>query len=271
MDACVPGGATLAGNLLILFDRSQSMNENWSGTPKWQAAGNALINAVKPVENLLTIGAVLFPSPTGPDAGSCIDPTGVTCSILGGNPTQFCSVNPITAPDQVSFKPGSQAIAELQTGASGSPKYQPVGATPTSEAVANADKALSMATLTGNTAVVLITDGAPNCSWDQTMTVTTITNWLTQKKIKTYVVGLPGTGGASGTGGTTGTSGAGGMTGTSGSAGVAASSNPSAILEALAEAGGTEHYLAPADPAALAAMLADVAQRPIRAGATTCK
>jgi hypothetical protein len=74
---------------------------------------------------------------------------------------------------------------ELQTGSNGSPKYQPVGAAPTAEAVMEADNALSPAHLTGNIVVILITDGELNCNWDQNATVSTIMKWLTQKNIKT--------------------------------------------------------------------------------------
>jgi hypothetical protein len=239
-DACVPRTEPAPGTLLLIFDRSLSMNEDWNGMPRWQAAGSAMLNALKPVQDLLTIGAVLFPSPNAATGapGSCVDPTGITCAILGGNGAQLCMVSPITAPDQVSFKAGPDAIAELQTGASGSPKYQPVGQTPTSEAVAQADMALSMTTLVGKTVVVLITDGEPNCMWDQNATTTTITSWLTQKNIKTYVVGLPGT----------------------------SSANATMVLDALAQAGGTTQYLTPDDPRMLTMLLEDIVQQQVQPG-----
>ncbi len=231
----------MPGNVLIIFDRSISMNDDWNGQPKWQAAGDAVINALTPIADQLTIGAVLFPSPMS-TGGGCIDPTGITCAILGGDPTQFCAVNPITASDQLDFGPGPQAITTLQTGSNGSPLYQPVGATPTSEAVAAADMALSGATLVGTTVVILITDGEPNCNWDQNATVTTISNWLSQKNIKTYVVGLPG----------------------------AMSGNGPMVLDALAQAGGTMTYLTPADSMTLQMKMADIVQQTISSGFDSC-
>jgi hypothetical protein len=234
----------MPGNVLLIFDRSLSMNEDWNGSPKWQAAGTAVINALTPIANLLTIGAVLFPSPTSASGtpGSCIDPTGITCAILGGDPTQFCNVNPITAADELNFEPGPKAIMDLQTGSSGGPLYQPVGATPTAEAVQVADMALTAAQLVGTVVAVIVTDGEPNCNWDQNATVTTITNWLSQKNIKTYVVGLPGAG----------------------------MGNGPAVLTALAQAGGTMQYLTPTDSMTLQTKLAEVVSQTISSGFDSC-
>jgi hypothetical protein len=235
---------TMPGNVLLIWDRSLSMNEDWNGMPRWQAAGNAVINALKPIQDLLTIGAVLFPSPNGASGmpGSCVDPTGITCAILGGNPGDLCSVGPITAADQLNFEPGPQAITDLQTKNNGAALYQPVGATPTAEAVKVADMALASAPLVGTTVAVIITDGEPNCMWDQNATVTTIGNWLSQKKIKTFVVGLA----AAGMG------------------------NGPMVLNALAQAGGTMQFLTPADPMTLQTKLAEVVSQTISSGFDTC-
>jgi hypothetical protein len=235
----------MPGNVLLIFDRSLSMNEDWNGSPKWQAAGTAVINALTPIANQLTIGAVLFPSPTsGTGApGSCVDPTGITCAILGNNPgVDQCTVNPIAAADQLNFEPGPKAIMDLQTGNNGGPKYQPVGRTPTAEAVQVADMALGTAQLVGTVVAVIVTDGEPNCMWDQNATVTTITNWLSQKNIKTYVVGLPGAG-----------TGKGPM-----------------VLNALAQAGGTMQYLTPTDSMTLQTKLAEIVSQTISSGFDSC-
>jgi hypothetical protein len=235
---------TMPGNVLLIWDRSLSMNQDWNGKPRWQAAGDAVINALKPIQDLLTIGAVLYPSPNGMTGspGSCIDPTGITCAILGGDPTQFCNVNPISASDQLPFEPGPQGIMDLQTKNGGMPLYAPVGATPTAEAVKAADMALAGATLTGSTVAVIITDGEPNCMWDQNATVSIIMNWLTQKKIKTFVVGLAD----------------------------ANNGNGPMVLNALAQAGGTMMYLTPADPMTLQTKLAEVVSQTISSGFDSC-
>jgi hypothetical protein len=122
------------------------------------------------------------------------------------------------------------------------PKYQPVaaGRTPTSEGIARADEALNATQLTGAIAVVLITDGDPNCTWDQAATVGIITAWAA-RGIKTYVVGLPGVGGN-------------GMT----------------ILTTLATAGGTAPYLTPMDSAQLTAQMASIVSSTISVGFNSC-
>jgi hypothetical protein len=217
------------GNVLLVFDRSGSMDDDWNGMTRWQAAGTAMINALMPLQDKLTIGTVLFPSPQ-------------TGGGIGG---QNCNVNPITAADQVTFKPGAQAITELKTGAAGGmPKYQPAqgGRTPTSEAILAADAALKAATLKGTTAAVIITDGEPNCSWDQQQSTTTIMSWLSSMKIKTYVVGIPGSG----------------------------FGNGPAVLNALAQAGGTTTYLTPTDSMALQTKIAEIVSTTVTMGFDSC-
>ncbi|HEX7480539.1 MAG TPA: hypothetical protein VF331_22255 [Polyangiales bacterium] len=240
------------GNVLLIFDRSGSMADKWNGMDKWQAAGTAMINALTPLQDKLTIGAVLFPSPAGAaaatDAGTCDLLTLLTnpAACLGLAGGGGCQVNPISAADQVTFKAGAQAIAELQTGgAGGMPKYQALnGSTPTSEGVAQADMALAAATLTGTVAAILITDGEPNCAWNQQQTTTTLMSWLSARNIKTYVVGLPGapTGGAANT------------------------------LAGLAAAGSnsTESYIVPTDTAALQAKINSIVSQTVSVGFDSC-
>jgi hypothetical protein len=227
---------TNPGNVLLIWDRSLSMNEDWNGKPRWQAAGDAVINALTPIQDLLTIGAVLFPSP--PPA--CADLTDLNCLL--NSATMACGVTPISSADQLPFEPGPQAIMDLQTKSNGMPLYMPVGLTPTAEAVSMGDMALAGANLTGTTVAVIITDGEPNCMWNQNTTVSTITNWLSQKQIKTYVVGLA----------------------------AANMGNGPMVLTALSDAGGTSPYLTPADPMALQMKLADVVSQTISSGFDTC-
>lgn len=218
------------GNVLLVFDRSFSMDMDWNGMQRFQAAGTAMVDALTPLAADLNIGMIGFPSP---------DPNAVrlNCTVLG-----------IDSPDQITFKPGMDAINELRTGGTGgAPKYDPLrpgglgigggigpgggsaGATPTAEAIAMADQALGSTTLTGATAVVLITDGEPNCQWDEAAANATIARWLSEKNIKTYVVGLPGVGGLGGP-----------------------------ILEALATSGGTAPYLTPTNSMELATKVTEI-------------
>jgi hypothetical protein len=226
---------TKPGNVLILWDRSTSMDEAWNNKPKWQAAGDALMSALAPLADQLTIGAVLFPSP---------DP-----SAQGVD----CTVHPVTAPDELNFMPGPQALKALMgstggadAGCSLSPLYSSVsncniGATPTTEAVQQANTTLVGATLSGTTVALLVTDGEPNCNWDQSMTTTTLASWVSQWGVKTYVVGLPGTSG----------------------------SNAMMVLDALAKAGGTS-YTAPSDATALQQMITGMIGTALSSGLVSC-
>jgi len=220
------------GNVLLVFDRSFSMQMDWNGMLRFQAAGTAMVDALTPLAADLNIGMIGFPSP---DAAAAP----LNCTVLG-----------IDSPDQIAFKPGMDALNELRTGgAGGVSKYEPIGpaggvgpglggplgggvapgATPTAEAIAMADQALNSATLTGATAVVLITDGEPNCQWDEAAANATIARWLSEKNIKTYVVGLPGVGGFGGP-----------------------------ILDALAASGGTAPYLTPTNSMDLATKVGEI-------------
>jgi hypothetical protein len=220
------------GNVLIVWDRSTSMDEQWNNMVKWQAAGTALLGALMPLADQLTIGAILFPSPDATAQG--LD----------------CTVNPVTSPDQVNFMPGPAAIKALMAAGPNNcpmPLYSSVtacniGATPTTEAVQQANNTLINATLNGTTVAIIVTDGEPNCNWDQNMTTTTIGNWLMQWGIKTYVVGLPGSG----------------------------MGNGPAVLNALAQAGGTMQYITPTDSMVLQQKLKEIVSQVVSAGFDSC-
>jgi hypothetical protein len=205
------------GNLLVVFDQSASMNEGWGASNKLQAAQDALTMALTPLADKLTVGAILFPTL------ACIPFLPATA---GGH------VAPITDPLQISFRPGPEFLSVwngLWPGGMG----DGLG-TPVNEAMDRAAVALqeSAGTLTGITAVMLFTDGAPNCFPDpMTQGIPTAletqhaTNWLAgMPSIKTYVVGLPGAGGVQ-------------------------------LLNDVAVAGGTMSYITPDDPAVLVAKL----------------
>jgi hypothetical protein len=231
----------MPGNVLVIFDRSGSMDQDWNGTPKYQAAGNALNAALMPLQDLLTVGGVFFPS-LDMGAGSCtcditnpidwIPGIGGCCLMLSAG---SCAVNTIDKPDEISFRPGAQFIAELPN----QWRLQGSGMTPLETGVMRAQEAIAGTTFVGPLSIVILTDGQPNCGTTNQNVIDQVTRWSGQG-YKTYVVGLPGAQGAS------------------------------ALLDQLATAGGTDKYIDPADPAALQMKLGDIASETVKKGIDTC-
>jgi hypothetical protein len=200
------------GNVLVVFDRSLTMNSDWNGQLQYEAAGNALIDSITPLQDQLTVGGVFFPS------GAIV-----------------CVVNDITASDQINFMPAAQFIAAL-------PDHwflDGIGFTPIEAAIQTADSALSSANFSGNTVVVMMTDGEPNCGDNMDNANAIVAGWAA-KGIKTYVVGLPGSSGAD------------------------------AILARLAQSGGTNNYIGPDDPASLQDALSGIVAQIAKAGIASC-
>src|SRR5262245_1837823 len=51
------------GNVLIIFDQSDSMLEtDFNGQARWLAASDAVVGALTPMKDALTVGAIFFPS-----------------------------------------------------------------------------------------------------------------------------------------------------------------------------------------------------------------
>jgi hypothetical protein len=220
------------GNLLVVFDQSASMNEDWGTSNKLQAAQDALTAALTPLADQLTIGAILFPT--------------LAC-IPFIPPPAGGVVAPITDPLQISFRPGPEFLTiwnGLWPGGEGSGL-----GTPVNEAMDRAAVALqeSAGTLTGVTAVMLFTDGAPNCFPDpMTQGIPTqletahAAGWLAgMPSVKTYVVGLPG-------------------------------AMDATILNDIAVAGGTMSYITPDDPAVLEAKLNEIVLSTVKMGFESC-
>jgi hypothetical protein len=236
------------GNVLVIFDRSGSMTEEWNGAPKYEAAGNAIIAAMQPLQDLLTIGGLFFPS-VDMSVQTCecniFDPAHWipgpgACCLMGTQSS--CIVSTIDQPDQINFVPGADFITALPN----QWLLQGAGRTPLETGVTRARDALMSATLEGSINVIIVTDGAPNCSDTNDINVigdrvsAIATEWLAQG-IKTHVVGLPGAGEAA------------------------------TILNEIAVAGGTGAFIEPSDPMALQMRLQEVLKETVMSGIETCE
>ncbi|MBX3269973.1 MAG: VWA domain-containing protein [Sandaracinaceae bacterium] len=165
-----PAPGDCGGRVLVVFDRSGSMNEPWTvdgaSRPRWRVAADAVSAALEPLAARLEVGAILFPTGGAHDLDLCAE------------------VAPIEA--QLPFGPGASFLAAWDARwASGVAS----GSTPLDPAFARADEALRDAPARG-VAVVLLTDGMPTCSeaphaWDRAA------SW-SARGIATWVVGLPG-------------------------------------------------------------------------------
>jgi Mg-chelatase subunit ChlD len=220
------------GNLLLVFDQSASMAEPWgaTGQNKLSAAQMAIANAITSLQDVVTVGAIFFPTyacvPVFPPP-----PGGAVANIDGEG--------------QIPFKPGPEFIAAWNDHwATGSIGFG-IG-TPMQEAFDRADSAITSAQLTGAIAVVAITDGAPTCfpegadpAWMTDLEVNRARSWFTNNSVKTYVVGLPGAAGVQ-------------------------------ILNDVAQSGGTTEYILPDDPALLEAKLREVVAETVKTKFDSC-
>ncbi|HKP63128.1 MAG TPA: hypothetical protein VJV78_40605 [Polyangiales bacterium] len=270
----------IPGNMMVIFDRSTSMEEMWNGTPRWQAAGEAFTNAIKPLEMLLNVGAIFFPSPSA-DPEDALCPYGCNvadplhwipgpqaCCLNIAAGAQACSVNPIDQADQIKFGPASAFLTQAPMkwrfnalvpqpgmgmgGMMGRGGMMPpaggmmppmggalIGATPLGAGVKRAAEAIMGAKLEGPLAVVILTDGEPNCDTNVQQVTQQVTQWHGQM-INTHVIGLPG------------------------------SQMAAQILTSLAMAGGTDKYLEPTNATELEAKIRAILTSTIRQGFESC-
>jgi hypothetical protein len=218
------------GNLLIIFDQSASMNEPWGAADKLTAAKDALVAAITPLADKLTIGAIFLPT-----------------TLCAGIALEGGAVAPIEDPSQINFMPGPAFLQAWDAKWQSVPGFG-VG-TPLNEAFDRADVALQNAlknmTLTGKIAVIAFTDGEPTCFPDEmTQGIPTkpepdhAADWLGQG-VQTYMVGLPGAIGVD-------------------------------LLNQVAVSGGTMSYITPDDPTQLAMVLKQVVEEQVSMGFNSC-
>ena len=142
--ACVDGTIALTRaqpTLMLTIDRSGSMGDPIGGpgsVSKWQALTNALGQALPSVDGSMQIGALLFPTSASRTAASCIVSGGPNLAPATGHVGQLLGI-------MRSNTPG--------------------GATPTADALKAAAADVLQARAGSNArAIVLATDGAPNCN-----------------------------------------------------------------------------------------------------------
>jgi hypothetical protein len=138
------------------------------------AASDAVVGALTPNKDALTIGAVFFPTAVGFNV--------LVCDMV--------SVAPITDANlQIPFMPGAQFIDAWTQHWQRNP-FQLL--TPIDAGIVRGDEALASSNLQGPTVVVFATDGEPTCTMGATSTDLPA-KWKSMG-IPTYVVGLPGAG-----------------------------------------------------------------------------
>jgi hypothetical protein len=200
-------GSLIPGNVVVVFDQSLSMNQAFGDAgPKYKVARDALVAAVMPIQNELNLGAIF--QPTGAEDGGVCPP-----------------VAPLSQdPPQIPLMDGGAFLTAWSDHFM--PPWKLLLGTPLGAALDQANSAL-MSPPPGKTAVVVMTDGEPNCGESLSSILLPVQEMAT-RGIPTFVVGLPGASGAK-------------------------------VLMDIADAGGTGNYLLPADELALQNELSQIA------------
>ena len=193
-DAMITPVVEGGGNLLVIFDRSNSMNLFFSGTQtRLQAVNDALNAAVTPFqcevsgpdqdfcEEMLHVGAILFPSAAGGLAG--------LLGGLGGPPGGGgrCPVDAIDANTQINWQLATPFLGSWNAYWQG-PNGQLMPGTPIPAAFAKAELALSNNPPAGTTTALFLTDGESNCD-EGVDPIMQAQAWLA-RGIRTYVVSV---------------------------------------------------------------------------------
>lgn len=177
----VPEVSRSPGNLLVLFDRSTSMRDDFGAGTRFEAVDTALREGLRqfvcppdvvdgPVCNeTLTVGSLLFPS----------IPLALDCVAE--------SVDPLEATTQISWKPVSEFLNAWD--AFWAPGISLFPGTPIESAFQRGAEAITASTLAGTTAVLFLTDGASTCWTRPVDPIAQAGTWLNEG-IKTYVVSV---------------------------------------------------------------------------------
>jgi hypothetical protein len=155
--------------LLVVFDKSGSMDGLWDERTKWQVANESLMKAIDPVIDNLTLGTIFFPQPAG-----------------------GCDVVPLSDEQQIGFRTGRDFRSYWQETQA---ERKPDGSTPLERSLKMADLAIEegchLGLLNDRFRVVLVTDGEPTCGDDPTAIVELVADW-NRAGVETWVMGLPG-------------------------------------------------------------------------------
>ena len=156
-------------NLLLVMDRSCSMQDPIDGTPKWTIAANAISQLAQQYAGRIRFGLEFLPDPNAGD--------------------DTCSVSRIEVP----VGPGNEStIASLLTKSisRSDPNYPSNPCTtPISSALSEAAADSDLSDTSRPEFTALITDGEETCADANDGTIQTITGML-QRGIKTFVVGF---------------------------------------------------------------------------------
>ncbi|MGH7327119.1 MAG: VWA domain-containing protein, partial [Polyangiaceae bacterium] len=138
---CIPGNFTLKKaqpSVMFVLDASGSMSETFSpdGSSRWQVLTQSLGSALPSVDSSMQIGGLIFPSGHSPN--TCAVPASADLAPATGNVA---------------------ALIDLMQGT------DPLGGTPTADAIATAaTELLGIRAASAARAIVLATDGGPNCN-----------------------------------------------------------------------------------------------------------
>jgi hypothetical protein len=142
-------------SILLVIDKSGSMNDPLGGSSRWSAMKTALGTALDKVKGSIAFGLEFFPN--GPDAKQ-------TCDVPAGAAAIVLPVGP-----------GATTVPQIVQAFEAN---QPAGGTPTAAALARAYDYYTTGAgkgLTGDRFVLLATDGGPNCNAALTCATATCT------------------------------------------------------------------------------------------------
>jgi hypothetical protein len=173
------------GNVLVLFDQSSSMKQEWdNGVMRYQVAKEALEAALGDFKQTLTVGTLFFPSTVGPGL-----------PMMGEADCPDGWVEPINEPPQIPLVDATTFLGTFS--AHFGPAFSTIKTTPIPDVLEEAVAALpDPAPMPGKRIVVLVSDGGTTCGEDD---MEQPVKTLADRGIPLWVIGLPGSAASSDT------------------------------------------------------------------------